>query len=429
MYFYNKPELVTVWQTTLPNSSVPLYLFRNEHYLSRGDIYNSTFVWDPVTKKMATRRRSDILRYLFFSQALAHWLESKPRLFNIVHVNDWHIASLCALLKARYATANIRSLLTIHNVDIGWRGVAKPMRIIGKYLDLIPAELRAMIDWRTVQKQGYIRIFELGIAHADMLCTVSKQYAKELLTPYYGKGLEKLLRTRRGRFYPVLNGIDTAVFNPATDPYLIQHYSIRSLTRRTLNKVWLQKRLNFTSNPQIPLLGIVSRVTDQKGFELLLDVIPKLKSWKVQCVIAGVGDKRIEKALKRIQRLNKKWFYFHHTFDIKFSQRIYAGSDMFLMPSYYEPCGLSQLIAMRYGSVPIVHATGGLKDTVSNGHTGFAFAPATADKFAEAINTAVKIYRTKPKRWLEYVKTGMTTDHSWNKSASEYIKLYHHLLY
>lgn len=427
--FYKDHEPVTIWQTTLPNSNVPLYLFYNKHYLSRGDVYNSTAVWDPVVRKMAAPRRRDVLRYLFFSQVLAHWLEKQPKLFNIIHVNDWHLAPLCALLKARYATSAVRTLLTIHNVDIGWRGVAKPIRIIGKYLDLLPAELRAMIDWRTVQKHGSIRMFELGIKHADILCTVSQQYAKELLTPYYGKGLEQLLRTRRGRFFSVVNGIDTDVFNPATDPYLIQHYSVRTLKRRTANKAWLQKRAGFKIDSDIPLLGMVARVTDQKGFDLLLDIIPKLKRWQVQCIIAGVGDKHLEKALRKIQRNNHSWFYFHNTFDLKFSQRIYAGSDVFLMPSYYEPCGLSQLIAMRYGAVPIVHATGGLKDTVTNGQTGFTFAPDTAELFAKTIHTAIQLYRTQPRRWLKYIKAGMAADHSWNQSAHEYSKLYRRLLY
>lgn len=427
--FCDHPEVVTIWQTTLPNSTVPLYLFDNPHYLSRGDVYNSTAVWDPVAKKMASPRRRDVLRYLFFSLALAQWLETKPHVFNIIHVNDWHLAPLCALLKTRYTTAALRSLLTIHNVDIGWRGAARPMRITGHYLRLIPPELRSMIDWRAVQRHGFIRIFELGIAHADMLCTVSQQYAKELLTPYYGKGLERLLRTRAGRFYAVLNGIDHDSFNPATDPLLIQHYSVRSVTQRVLNKTWLQQKVNFTVDPRIPLLGMVARVTDQKGFDLLLASIPKLKLLNVQCVVSGVGDDRLERSLKRIQKSNRRWFYFHNTFDLKFSQRIYAGCDLFLMPSYYEPCGLSQLIAMRYGSVPIVHGTGGLKDTVENKQTGFVYAPNTAKEFSATIRQAVQIYRTQPRRWQKYIKAGMSADHSWNQSAHEYSKLYRRLLY
>ncbi|EKD79678.1 MAG: hypothetical protein ACD_41C00004G0008 [uncultured bacterium] len=427
--FYDQPEVVTIWQTNLPQSTVPVYLFHNQHYLSRGEIYTSTTVWDPVAKKMASPRRREVLRYLFFSQVLAFWLEQQPKHFNVVHVNDWHLAPLCALLKARYATAAIRTLLTIHNVDIGWRGAAKPIRIVGKYLNLLPPELRAMIDWRTVQEQGYLRIFELGIANADIICTVSKQYAKELLTPYYGKGLEQLLRTRTGRFHAVLNGIDTSVFNPMTDPAVWQHYSVRSIVKRQSNKMLFQQRLKFTVDPTIPLLGMVARVTDQKGFDLLLDIVPKLKRWHVQCVIAGVGDKRLEASLKRIQRRYRNWFYFHNTFDLKFSQRVYASSDLFLMPSYYEPCGLAQLIAMRYGAVPIVHATGGLKDTVQDGRTGFTFAPATAKQFADAISAALRVYRSQPRRWARYVKAAMTADHSWEKSAHEYSKLYRRLLY
>lgn len=427
--FYKHREPVTIWQTTLPNSTVPLYLFHHQRYLSRGDIYGSAAVWDPVTKTMASPKRRDIVRYLFFSQALAIWLETNPQRFNIIHVNDWHLSPLIALLKARYATAAIRSLLTMHNVDIGWRGVAKPMRIIGEYLQLLPPELHALIDWRTVQQQGYIRMFELGIAHADMLCTVSQQYAKELLTPYYGKGLEQLLRTRRNRFHSIVNGIDTDVFNPVTDPYIIQPYSARTIPRRAVNKAWLQKRVGFKIDPAIPLLGMVARVADQKGFELLLDILPKLAHWKIQCIVAGVGEHRLETALKQAQRRYQPWFYFHNTFDIKFSQRIYAGSDMFLMPSYYEPCGLAQLIAMRYGAVPIVHATGGLKDTVHNGQTGFTFAPDTADNFATAIHTAVKLYRTQPRRWTNYIKADMTANHSWDQSAKAYLKLYRRLLY
>lgn len=427
--FLTRPETVTIWRTTLPHSTVPLYLFHNEHYLSRGSIYNSALTWDPVAKKMAARSMRDVLRYLFFSLALAHWLESTANQFNIVHANDWQLAPMCALLKTRYATATIRSLLTIHNIDFVWHGVMRPMRLQGQYLELIPPELRTMIDWRAVRQQGYLRPFGLGITHADMLCTVSPQYAKELLTPYYGKGLEKLLRRRQGRFYSVLNGIDTTVFNPVTDQYLVQNYSVRSLGRRQQNKTWLQHRVGFKVDQRIPLLGMVARVTGQKGLDVLIDSLARLKRMRVQVVIAGVGDERLEKALKRIQRQNSTWFYFHNTFDIKFSQRIYAGSDLFLMPSHYEPCGLSQLIAMRYGAVPVVHGTGGLKDTVTNKKTGFVYAPNTTAAFSVALRQAVQLYRTQPRRWVKYIKTGMSTDHSWNQSAHEYSKLYRRLLY
>lgn len=427
--FYHRPEVVTIWRSHIPDSTVPLYLFHNDHYLSRGDIYTSDQVWDPVAKRRATRSLRDVLRYLFFSLALAHWLEQRPQKFNIVHANDWQLGPLCALLKTRYATAAIRTLFMIHNVDFVWQGVMKPMRLSGKYLELIPPELRMMIDWRSVRQYGYLRPFKLGLIHADMLCTVSPQYAKELQTPYYGKGLETVLRARSGRFYSILNGIDTAVFNPATDIYLVKNYSVRSLVRRRENKTWLQNRVGFTPDPSIPLLGMVARITGQKGIDVFISSIPTLQRLKVQCLVVGVGQDSLEKALKRLQRKHKSWLYFHNTFDIKFSQRIYAGSDIFLMPSHYEPCGLAQLIAMRYGTVPIVHGTGGLKDTVAHKKTGFVYAPNTAEEFSNAIQQAVQVYRQKPRRWQSYIKAGMSADHSWNQSAKEYSKLYRRLLY
>ncbi|MBI2416196.1 MAG: glycogen/starch synthase [Candidatus Kerfeldbacteria bacterium] len=426
--FYHHLEVVTIWKTTLPNSTVPLLLFQNQRFLSRGEIYNSKHVWDPVQRRLASRRLRDPIRYLFFSQAVFHWLTLHPTAYQLVHANDWHLAPLLALLKSHHATATIKSLLTIHNVDIGWRGVAKPFRLYGRYVDLLPLALHPLIDWRRVKQQGAVRLFELGIVQADIVNTVSPQYAKELLTRTYGRGLEQLLHQRHRSFSAILNGLDTDWFNPATDPSVPYQYTVRSRVRRLHNKLWLQQRVGFTQNAGRPLLGMVARIVEQKGVDLLLASLPTLRRLGVQIIITGTGEAKLEHALKQAQHRHRSWFYFHNAFDVRFSQQIYAGSDMFLMPSHYEPCGLSQLIAMRYGAVPIVHATGGLKDTVFNGRNGFTFSEPTATAFVRTIDQAVQLYRTQPNRWQRYIKAGMTANYSWDQSALQYVKLYRRVL-
>lgn len=428
LQFGGREEVVSVWKAVVPDTTIPLYLFDNPHYLSRGDIYHSAKVWDPIRRSYASGHYSDLLRFLFFSEAVYRWLQHRPIPLDIVHASDWHMAPLVALLKTNRKTAHLRTLLTMHNVDVGSRGVAKPMSVRGRYVDLLPPELSAHVDWRMASDERSVRVFTLGLQRADLLNTVSPAYAKELLTPAAGHGLETILRHRRAHFSAVLNGLDTIVFNPATDSNLHTNYTWASHRRKLENKLWLQHHLGWAPDANKPLLGMVARVVEQKGFDLVLKLLPALAKLNVQLVITGTGDPYYERRLRKAARRYHRWFHYNASYDDALGQQIYGGSDMFLMPSQYEPCGLSQLIAMRYGAVPIVHATGGLKNTVFHHQNGFTFQPFTLESFTEAVAEAIDWYRNNPKRWQKLMRTAMTSDYSWNVSAKAYVQLYRKLM-
>jgi starch synthase len=286
-----------------------------------------------------------------------------------------------------------------------------------------------------------------GILASDLINTVSPTYAKEILTKEYGAGLEKVLALRKKRLYGILNGIDTDFFNPETDKLLTENYSSKSLEKRLGNKLTLQKKFDLAPDETIALAGIVTRFVKQKGIELITEkLVGAIDELPLSCqfVFLGTGEKRYEEALLDLVKKYPKKFSVQIKFDEKLAHEIYAGSDMFLVPSRFEPCGLTQMIAMRYGSVPIVRATGGLKDTVapliparlndvsrSGGKgvrgikpTGFTFKNYNADELYKTLAKALNIFYRRPKVWRQLQLNGMKQDFSWKKSADTYLKLY-----
>ena len=346
-----------IWEGKL-NGDVTTYLVQEE------DLFGPSY--------SIYGRDNDLVRYLFFSKAVLDACKVIDWQPDIIHCNDWHTAAVPFGLRNRAwgdpYYRYIASVMTIHNLR--YRG---------------PDEISDQLMQ--------------GIFYSDVVSTVSKTYAKEILTPEYGEGLQDLLRLRENDLYGIINGLDYDEFNPATDRALPANYSVSDLDKRIINKEALQARSNLIHDRSIPLIGVVSRLTEQKGFDLVEQVIEsKLRDSSFQLVILGTGEERYQRFLRRLSEDYPDRVSVVLGFDVSMAQLIYGGSDIFLMPSRYEPCGLGQLISMRYGAVPLVRATGGLADTVidcsndlSTG-TGFVFKNYSGDALSAALARALNAY-------------------------------------
>lgn len=398
--FGKKHYIVFIYQTTLPNSTVPLYLIHHHEWLSSGPIYS-------------TKRE----RFMFFTQAVNEFLKLNIFQPNIIHINDWHPAGLISLLKKdpENKHKHYKTLLTIHNLAMK-----------GKVLNT-KTKLWHPSMFKPLQEKHYF-ILKEGIHHCDLLNTVSPQYAKEILTKEYGLTLLTVLKKHAHKIHGILNGIDTELFNPKNDKYIIKKYSLKTIKNKKQNKDFLQKLCRFKTSADIPVFGLVTRITKQKGIDLIVKKIDELAKLNAQFVFTGLGKKPLENALKMATEKYPEKFYYLKKFDIPFGQYIYAGADIFLMPSAFEPCGLGQMIAMAYGTVPLVRATGGLKDSVKNKITGFVFNRYNADDFLKTVKTAIKAYQNK-KEWGKMIHRAMRQDFTWHYSAREYLKLYQKLLW
>ncbi|OGL87298.1 hypothetical protein A3I40_03750 [Candidatus Uhrbacteria bacterium RIFCSPLOWO2_02_FULL_48_12] len=399
----SEPLPAKIRKTVIPKSRVPVYLIDQPQVVSTGGIYDS-----PTA---IAGSEAEVERFLFISKAavlLPEIIKFKP---DVWHLHDWHAAPVTLFLKPPHAP----TLLTIHNLaNQGWASSATIAR----------AGL-------SVSGAKNFNLFRAGLEKADYLSTVSPTYAKEIQSAPGGEGLEDILRRRRQELTGIVNGIDTQVFNPATDRCIARRYDARHLERKFLNTTAL-RRLGGLDDIPGPVFGIVSRFTNQKGVDILSQAIePFIKSKRLQFVFLGQGEKSLEDLCLGLAKLYPKFCFGKIGFDAVLAQKIYAGSDFFLMPSRFEPCGLGQLIAMRYGTIPIVRATGGLKDTVVDiaqlGGTGLVFNDFSAAALSNAIDRALALYGNRAK--LKTVRRrAMRHDFSWEASAKEYLKLYKHLM-
>jgi starch synthase len=408
--FPDREEPASLWQTTL-DGGVPVYLVESEHYFAREAIYGY---------------QDDGERFLFFSRAaleVPRQLDWQP---DILHCNDWHTAIIPCLLKTTLEDdpfyAGAASIFTIHN--LAYQGIfdQKILAITG----LSGSWLQPQIGGRCSE----LDLMSQGILYADVVNTVSPTYAQEILTPEYGEGLDPVLKYRKGRLFGILNGLDTNAFNPATDPHLAARYDVDNLDRKAENKLALQREGGLVEAAAIPLVGIVSRLADQKGFDLLESIVePVLRQTGVQLALLGTGDEHYQDLFRRLRERHPEQAFVALTFDAALAQRIYAGADIFLMPSRYEPCGLGQMIAMRYGTVPVVRRTGGLADTVSDYRPpdgegdGFVFEEYSSWACFVALIRAIESYRRQDE-WRTLQRRGMRTDFSWTVSAQRYIALH-----
>jgi len=401
-------EHVHLVKTTL--YELPVYLIWNEQYFSSRDrVYGF---------------EDDAQRFAVFGRAALAALKLLDWQPDVIHANDWHTGLVPAWLDTEGQRdpfyRDTATLFTIHNLT--YQGIAGRLILTFAQMDYLKH-----LD---VEQPGTVNWMAQGIAHADLINTVSEQYAKEILLPDIGMGLAPLLKERKDRLFGVLNGIDYDEWNPATDPHILHHFDVETLDQRAVNKAALQQQARLPVQPDVPLVGMVSRLDYVKGMDLMEPVLEwLLAEGEVQFILLGTGQEEYHQMFERIQARYPTQMHAFLKFDDVLARRIYAGSDMFLMPSAVEPCGLGQMIAMRYGCVPVVRATGGLADTVSNYTTrnrkgiGFTFAKHTPKTCIRTLKRALKTYHNK-KVWRKLQQRGMESDFSWAASAQEYVKLY-----
>lgn len=343
----------------------------------------------------------------------------------IVHCNDWQTGLIPALLSLH--PNHPATVFTIHN--LAYRGLFSYQAFAELNL---PA---AFWHHERLEFYGQMSFIKGGLAFADFITTVSPSYANEIQRPEFGNGLDGLIRYRSDAVAGILNGIDTDEWNPGTDPHLTCNYNRRTLGNKTKNKLALQEDLGLIVSSEIPLLGFVGRLVDQKGVDLILEQMNQLLTLNCQLVILGSGFPHYEKALKQIAEQHPEKIAVTLGYDESFAHRIEASSDIFLMPSIFEPCGLNQLYSLRYGTLPVVHAVGGLRDTVfeqtleseSGEANGFVFHGATARELLAAIQRAISLFKQKD-RWKQLQLNAMSKDFSWDASAKEYLAIYEQIV-
>jgi len=398
-----------LWNTTL--SGVPVYLLEQDELFSDPGIYPSLL---------------DADRILPFAALALTVMEFRRRTGwepDIVHVHDWAAALVPAFFRwHRYWSArpaNISTVLTIHN--LAHQGIVDTAVLEEWHLKPESFSIDGLEFF------GKVNCLKGGIVTADAVTTVSPSYAREIMTPEFGAGLDGLLKSVRGKVSGILNGIDPDEWNPAKDPCLPVPYNARDMEGKRDNKRALLSRFDWMDDGR-PVLSFVGRLVHQKGIDLLLGALPDLVKHRVRMVIVGTGEEEYERRLAEAAGRYKKTLGLRLAFDEELARLVYAGSDMFLMPSAFEPCGLSQLIALRYGTVPVVRATGGLSDTIvdadehSEGY-GFVFSGFSVQALLEAVNRAIAAYRDTS-RWRDITRRAMIQDFSWTRSAQSYGRLY-----
>lgn len=356
--------------------------------------------------------------HAFFVAATLRAMDLIMWIPDVVHANDWHTGFLPVLLKEKMGPlwSKTGSVYSIHNMAYQGEFGIEAL----DWLDLS----HDLYNYEQVEAWGQVNFMKSGMAFSDVVNTVSPNYAQEIQTPEYGCGLEGLNRflAENDRLFGVLNGLDYSVWNPETDPRIFANYSASSLEGKQVCKDELLREVGLTPIEGAPLLGMISRISSQKGFDLVLSSAPELFEMPIQLIVQGLGDPSIIEGFRALERAYPNQFKFLNAFDEELAQHIYSGCDGFLMPSAFEPCGLGQLIAMRYGTLPIVRATGGLKDTVQEGVNGFSFENRSRRELVDAVRRAKDAYRTPA--WQKTVVTAMKQDFGWSPSAKRYVELY-----
>ena len=405
-----------VMKLTNREDGVQVYFIDNDYYFGgrAGAIYGDG---------------DDSERFAFFSKACLETLREINYIPDVIQCNDWQTALVPTMLSAwfRPAFPNTRVMYTIHNIEYqGWAGGEFFHDVLG-----LPWEYRGVLDMN-----GSVNMMKGAIQTADLVTTVSETYARELMYPYYAHGLDGILTDAAWKLTGITNGIDTGTFNPATDPALPAHYDEKTFREgKAAVKAALQEEVGLPVKPDVPLMVMVTRLAGHKGLDLLCYCARQLL-WEEDCqlLILGTGEKQFEGFFAQLAQEYPDRVAAKITFNLALASRIYAGGDIYLMPSKSEPCGLSQMNAMRYGTVPVVHATGGLKDTVpgcdENGHggLGFTFQSYNADDFLAAVKRAIHLYRDNREGFEALQYTEMTQDFSWNVPAGRYMELFERMI-
>jgi starch synthase len=405
---------VHLHQARLPDSNVEINFIDCPYYFHRGKVY--------------TNDHDEDERFILLCKGIIETLQRLQWIPDVIHCNDWQTGLIPLFIKDNYSWDKIfqpiSTLYTIHN--IGYQGkFSGDMRY--------KAELRNELFYPGSPFDSEFSFMRAGIVFSDIISTVSGTYAHEILTPEYGAGMEKILYSRKDDLFGIVNGVDYEVWNPETDKIIAFNYSFKNIQDKIKNKKYLLEQINLPSNKEVPLIGIISRMVSQKGFDIVAEAIKDLIDLPAQWVILGSGEDRYEDLFRSIAVQEPDKLFAYIGYNNEFAHLVEAGADMMLMPSHYEPCGLIQLYALRYGTVPVVRKTGGLADTVQDWHefkhngfesgTGFSFNDYTRYALYTTVQRAVEAYNDKAV-WLKIQQNGMSKDYSWDHSAKEYINLY-----
>jgi len=388
--------------------NIKVFFIENSNYFNRDGLYgdeNGDY-------------RDNLERFAFFCRRSLDLLKEINFSADILHLHDWQASLTAVYLKELYLNTSfyrrMKCILTVHNV--GYQGIFAKEEFPKLGFN------QGLFDIHGFEFYNRINLLKAGIIFADFINTVSPTYAQEIQTKELGFGLDGLLKERKNVLSGILNGVDYSVWDPFTDRFILQNYSLANLEAKALNKENLQKICNLPQDNHIPVFGIVSRLAEQKGFDILVQGINELCKLDVQLVILGSGDLKYHKMLKIAADKYPQVISLNLKFDDALAHKIYAGSDIFLMPSEYEPCGLGQLISLRYGTIPLVYKTGGLADTI-NKNNGFIFGRHTKEELLKLINQAVAVFKNK-RKWVSLIKNAMECNFSWKVSADKYIALY-----
>jgi starch synthase len=394
---------------------VPVYMLENKEYFDRDYLYGTPEGDYPDNHR----------RFAFFCRGILEVLKKMDFRPDVFHCHDWQAALIPIVLRYEHHNdaffAKTATLFTIHN--LAHQGVFPQETLEEMGLN------KTCYRVERLEFHGQVNLLKGAILTADLLNTVSEKYCQEIQTPENGCGLDGVLATRSTDLCGIQNGLDYQVWNPANDRGLFKNYSLDSINFKAANKKGLQKLLGLEINPNVPVIGMVSRLAEQKGFDLVEKLLPKFAGAELQLVILGMGDGNYLQRFSSFAKLGSSNISFNLGFNPTLAPNIYAGADMFLMPSRFEPCGLAQMIALRYGTVPVVRKTGGLADTIfdeRNGvkqPNGFSFDDYTPEALWDALERAIAAYQNKTK-WRKLIKNGMTADFSWTATARKYELLY-----
>lgn len=417
-------EKAILWRSYLPDSQVEIYFLENQHFFGRSGVYS-----DPKTGEGYA---DNAHRFAFFDRAVLEWARRDGWRPDLIHGNDFHCGLIPPYLRMNFAQdpglKGVKTVYSIHNLAYQGRFPMEAFSKLG-----LPQQLIHPME--ALEYCGELNYMKAGLIFADVINTVSERYAREIQeSAEFGVGMEGVLRSRSNDLYGILNGVDYTQWNPEDDPLVPHHYGPGDLSGKGKNKTALRKAFGLSeAGEEQPLIGMISRLADQKGFDLILRAAKKILALDLQLVILGTGQEEYHRKLRVLQKKHPRKMGLALTFDDRLAHQIEAGADMFLMPSRYEPCGLNQMYSLRYGTIPIVRATGGLADTIRDADqnpqsgNGFVFEKYQADQMLAAIRRAVRAFEDRS-RWQELVDRAMAADFSWARSAQKYHQLYRRAL-
>ncbi|HZX48389.1 MAG TPA: glycogen synthase GlgA [Nitrospirota bacterium] len=412
----NREEAGGIYEGKLPGSKVPVYFVSSSKYFNRAELYQEN----------GKDYEDNLERFSFFSMMALHSMDMLGWQPDIIHCNDWQTALIPIYLKTVIKARNIGAIFTIHN--IGYQGLFKREQLPITGLDW------KLFNIKNLEYFGKINLLKGGIIFSDIVTTVSPSYSREIQTEVYGYGLEGVLKERSKDLYGIINGVDYDEWDPSKDDHIKVKYSIKSIAHKKECKKELQKKCGLPVTDK-PLIGMVSRLDDHKGYDILAEIMDELMLLDIQMVMLGTGKAKYQDIFKKFKKKYPDKLSLNLFFDNTLAHKIEAGSDLFLIPSKYEPCGLSQLYSFKYGTVPVAHKTGGLADTITDfipstiddkKATGFLFSHYSPDALLKAVMLSLYVYEDKV-TWKKVVISGMKSDFSWKQPAKEYVRLYEKL--